>query len=57
MWRAKVYDDLCKKEVLKVEKQHDLNVKMFEACLVRWEREKRSKKPPPLSLVLKREDK
>ena len=53
-----MYDDLCKKEVLKVEKQHDLNVKIFEARLVRWEREERSKKQPPrLSLVLKREDK
>ena len=57
VWRAKMYDDLCKKEVLKVEKQHDLNVKIFEARLVRWEREERSKKPPRLSLVLKREDK
>ena len=58
VWRAKVFDDLCKKEVLKVEKQHDLNVKIFEARLVRWEREERSKKQPPrLSLVLKREDK
>ena len=57
VWRAKMYHDLSNKEVFKIEKQHELNVKIFEARLVRWEREERSKKPPRLSLVRKREDK
>ena len=54
MW---VMDDLCKKEMSKVEKQHNLNLKMYDARLERWAREERSKKPPRASLQIKRLDK
>ena len=57
VYRANVYDDLCKKELVRAEKQHDLNMKMYYARLERWAREARSKKPPRPSLVLKRHDK
>ena len=55
--RANVLDDLCRKELVRAEKQHDLNMKMYYARLERWGREARSKKPPRPSLVLKRHDK
>ena len=45
------------KELAKVEKQHNLNLKIYDARLERWEREERSKKPPCPSLVIKRLDK
>ena len=57
VYEANLYDDLCRKELAKVEKQHDLNMKMFYARLERWAREARSKKPARPSLVIKRHDK
>ena len=57
VYRQWTLDDLCKKEILKVEKQHYLNLKMYDARLERWAREERSKKPPCASLQIKRLDK
>ena len=57
VYKANMYDDLCRKELSKAEKQHDLNLKMYYARLERWAREARSKKPPRPSLVIKRHDK
>ena len=57
LYKAKVINDLGCKELVKAEKQHDVEMKMYYARLERWEREERSKKPPRLGLVLKRNDK
>ena len=57
VYEANVYDDHCRKELAKAETQHERNIKMYYARLERWAREARSKKPPRLGLVLKRNDK
>ena len=35
VYRANVFDDLCRKELVRSEKQHDLNMKMYYARLER----------------------
>ena len=57
VYEANLYDDMCQKELVKAEKQRDINMRIYYARLERWARESRSKKPPRPSLVLKRVDK
>ena len=57
VYDANAYDDMCRKELLKAEKQRERDIKMYSARLERWAREERSKKPPRASLQIKRLDK
>ena len=57
VYYANEYDDLCRIELAKAEKQHDVNLMMYYSRLKRWAREARSKQPPRPSLVIKRDDK
>ena len=44
VFRANAFNDLARKELVKAEKQHALDLKMYYARLERWAREARSKK-------------